>query len=383
MRFLCASDLVEDRHSGAAGSVLAIGDALQRLGHEVDYIWHDPKARWLPQHALSQLFELPRRQLRAVRQRLVVQTYATVIISQPYAYLTYEHLAKIYPTTAFLNRTHGWEERVYAAYDKYEWDGSQRVGRRVASRAVRAALSRACSRTVASCDGLIAPSSRCGEFIRTRFDAYSDKVAVIPYGIDVSVLEERPPRPRNTPPAVLYVGNYLGLKGAGVLRQVLAKVARLHPDVRVTFVVDEAGVTLVERDYRATFGARLEVRSWVDREALGQIYRAHDILIVPSLFEGFGKVWMEAMAEGTCVVAFAEGGLQDVARHEEHALLCDTGDTETLTALLNRALNDLDASQQLGRRAQEQVRLFTWERHANETERFVQRTLAKKAAAAS
>ena len=114
-----------------------------------------------------------------------------------------------------------------------------------------------------------------------------------------------------------------------------------------------------------------------------QIYRAHDILIMPSLFEGFGKVWMEAMAEGTCVVGFAEGGLQDVARHEEHALLCDTGDTEALTALLHRALNDLDTTRQLGRRAQAQVRLFTWDRHANATERFVERTLAKKAAAAS
>ena len=182
---------------------------------------------------------------------------------------------------------------------------------------------------------------------------------------------------------MLYVGNSLGRKGVGVLRTVLADVARLHPEVRVTFVVDEAGATLVERDHRDTFGAHLEIRSWVDREALGQIYRAHDTLIMPSLFEGFGNVWMEAMAEGTCVVAFAEGGLQDVARHEEHALLCDTGDTEALTALLHRALNDLDASRQLGRRAQEQVRLFTWERHANATERFVKRTLAKKAAAAS
>ena len=114
---------------------------------------------------------------------------------------------------------------------------------------------------------------------------------------------------------MLYVGNYLGRKGVGVLRTVLADVARLHPEVRVTFVVDEAGATLVERDHRDTFGAHLEIRSWVDRSALGQIYRAHDILIMPSLFEGFGNVWMEAMAEGTCVVAFAEGGLQDVARH--------------------------------------------------------------------
>ena len=180
---------------------------------------------------------------------------------------------------------------------------------------------------------------------------------------------------------MLYVGNYLGRKGVGILRTVLADAARLHPDVRVTFVVDEAGATLVERDYRDTFGTHLEIRSWVDREALGQIYRAHDILIMPSLFEGFGKVWMEAMAEGTCVVGFAEGGLQDVARHEEHALLCDTGDTEALTALLDRALNDLDTTRQLGRRAQAQVRLFTWDRHANATERFVERALAKKAAA--
>jgi glycosyltransferase involved in cell wall biosynthesis len=100
------------------------------------------------------------------------------------------------------------------------------------------------------------------------------------------------------------------------------------------------------------------------------IYQEHNILLFPSLFEGFGKVFLEGMAAGLCVVGFREGGLPDIAVHGRDALLCDPGDRRTFGQLVSAALQNPDQTEAIGRRAREVGRRFTWDRHARETEDF-------------
>ncbi len=112
------------------------------------------------------------------------------------------------------------------------------------------------------------------------------------------------------------------------------------------------------------------------RAELRKIYAAHDVLLFPSLFEGFGKTWLEGMACGLCVVGFDEGGLGDLATHGREALFCEAGDTATWEQLLLEALRHPERLAALRERAQELARLRTWDETARDTEQFCERLRA-------
>lgn len=370
MRFLMVSDFNEDPDSGAAGSILVIGKTLERLGHGVDYEWKDPRSRIIPHPSWSQLAELPRRQRRQVSRRLDSTHYDVVIVSQPYAYLVFERLAPQHPNTLFLNRTHGWEARVYDAYRRFEWDGHRSFPKRAASRTAERAIRRVCARTARSCQGMIAPASRCADYIARHYKLDPVSVAHIPYGVSEALIQQ--PRVRNSENntvRLLYVGNYIALKGTSILEEILPPLGTRHPSMHLTFVIDDASVEAVKQRY-TTFGNRLTVSPWVRRDELPGIYANHDVLLHPSLFEGFGKTWMEAMAAGVCVVGFAEGGLPDLAHHDHDALFCDAGDKTTLSNLLERCVVEPELPRRLGDNARSTIPAYTWERHAKATVRF-------------
>lgn len=367
MRFLFVAAFKPDTHSGAAGTLLAIGGALRALDHVVDFEWEPAEPARIPHATTSRLLELPGRQLRQVAQRLQQHQYDVVIVSQPFAYLIYERLTPRYPHTLFLNRTHGWEARVLAAQRRLGFGQTRGPGARWLSDVAALLTRRACRRTARASHAVIAPASRCAEYIREAYGLPSERVPAIPYGLSEPAPRATSHRAQRDPGRrMLYVGNYLPLKGSRVLESLVPPLAQEFPDASITFVADATAAPHLERLYRPAFGKRLSLRGWMDRAELDTVYSAHDILLFPSLFEGFGKVWMEAMAFGVCVVGFAEGGLPDVARDGE-ALLCPPGDLAGLSGLLRRALDDPGRAAEIGRRAWERVQGFSWERTAGET----------------
>jgi glycosyltransferase involved in cell wall biosynthesis len=373
VRWLGVSDFLPEESSGAAGSLIAIGRALERLGHRVDFEWKDPRPFRIPHATAARLLELGRRQRRQVEARLAAQSYDVVIVSQPFAHAVYERVAPRFPETLFLNRTHGWEARLYEAQRRFAWDG-----RRVPSLAARvsAALTRrACRRTARSAAGVIAASTRCAEWIRARYRLPADRVGAIPYGLDEPGGGARAPRASDRI-RLLYAGNYLPLKGSTVLEAVLPELGRRFPNAWLTLVVDPASRDRVYERFRPSFGERLAVESWLERRRLMERYTSHDVFLFPSLFEGFGKAWLEAMGFGLCVTGFDEGGLRDVARPGEEALFCPTGDIAALRGLLERVLERPKLAFEIGERARARAAAFTWERTARDTAEFAERLRA-------
>jgi glycosyltransferase involved in cell wall biosynthesis len=96
------------------------------------------------------------------------------------------------------------------------------------------------------------------------------------------------------------------------------------------------------------------------RQALAQM----DVLVLPSLGEGFGLVLIEAMASGIPVIASAAGGILDVIEHERTGLLIPPGrrDDRAFAAAILRIRRDPDLRRHLIDNALAEVRRrFTWE----------------------
>jgi glycosyltransferase involved in cell wall biosynthesis len=306
--------------------------------------------------------------LEQVARRLSTTRYDVVIVSQPFAYLVYERLAPRYPGTLFLNRTHGWEARLYAAQRRLGFAEARGAAARMLSGLSEQLTRIACRRTALASHSVICPASLCASYIRSAYGLPPSRAPVIPYGLDKRALQLAAQHlPRTGGRRMLFIGNYLRRKGSHVLEQLLPRIASEFPDAFLTFVVDQAALPLLEARYRPAFGSRLRVLTWMTRERLEAVDAARDVLLFPSLFEGFGKAWLEGMAAGLCVVGFGEGGLPDLARNGEEAWWCAPGDVSGLAALLRRALSDPQQAATIGRRAQERVLAFSWERTAEET----------------
>lgn len=378
MRFLVAAQFTPDPNSGSAGSVLAVGQGLAGRGHEVDYEWLPPNEGLLPHPALRRHFEIPLRQLKALAERLEHKAYDVVMVSQPYAYLAYELLPKLYPRTLFLNRTHGWEHRVLQSEKRLGYEPPRSALGRALSAASGAMTLMACWRTAKAAHGIISPSSRCAAFIRDTYHLPEGQVAFIRYGLGEDFLQGPPVAPPVRLPRLLFVGSYLARKGARLMEAVLPRLAERYPQLELSFVVHDEAVDEVRRAYGPAFGSRLHVHPWMPRQALMKVYAEHDVLLFPSYFEGFGKTWLEAMACGLCVVGFDEGGLADLATHGQDAFFCPAGDDAGWERLLVEALEHPERVAAVRVRGQRRARSRTWDQTAGDTEAFCERLLAAR-----
>lgn len=120
---------------------------------------------------------------------------------------------------------------------------------------------------------------------------------------------------------------------------------------RIEGIVDELGI----REF-TTFPGR------ISDEDLPLYYAAADICVVPSHYEPFGLVAIEAMASYTPVIASDVGGLQFTVMPEETGLLCPPKDEAAFATAIDRILSNPVWQHELGQNARTRVeKMFSWD----------------------
>ena len=97
------------------------------------------------------------------------------------------------------------------------------------------------------------------------------------------------------------------------------------------------------------------------QDTLPYYYSAADMLVMPSHYESFGMVALEAMACGTPVVASQVGGLAFLVQDGETGFVVPDGDPAALSERLTQLLTDDGLRERLGSRAAEYARQYSWE----------------------
>ena len=153
------------------------------------------------------------------------------------------------------------------------------------------------------------------------FDVPDDITEVIPNGIDLTTWKARPRdvhAARDTwadsGPLVVFTGRLQWEKGIHTLIAALPRLKRRIPGLRVVI----AGRGTYESDLREQakqlrLGKTLAFTGYLTHEELTGLVAAADVAVVPSLYEPFGLVALEAVALGTRVVVARAGGLAEIA----------------------------------------------------------------------
>lgn len=167
--------------------------------------------------------------------------------------------------------------------------------------------------------------------------------------------------------ALLHVGNnwfYKNLEG------LIRALAILQAEgIGNNLVLLKAGkkLTSVQRELAVSLGVSERIREvgLLDLEELQSIYWASDVLVFPSLWEGFGWPPLEAMASGTTVVCSDRGSLSEVVG--DSAVIVNPEKPEDIAEGVAKVVQNEDLRQALIMKGLERVKLFTWEKAAEQT----------------
>jgi D-inositol-3-phosphate glycosyltransferase len=210
-----------------------------------------------------------------------------------------------------------------------------------------------------------------------RQHAPAEKTCTIPPGVDTSLFR---PIARSTARArtgldqdraiVLFVGRIDPIKGIDVLlgaAQILANGQHVPRYVFVGGDLDEAGLPVGPLAAVAAEAKRLGVDEICHfagsqpQDELPLYYSAADVVAVPSRYESFGLVAVEAMACGTPVVASRAGGLTFTVEDGETGLLVAQGDHDALAQALHTLLADEAKRKYMGSMGHFSAQRFSWD----------------------
>lgn len=375
MRILQIADVYPAPDSGAAGTEYETAQALTRAGHDVRSVWADELSHHIKHYNLRYAIELPR-SLRAVMLKyLSKESFDIVQISQPHGYLAAKVLSHAGGKAHFVHRSHGFEPRV--AEEMVRWRRAypepRPLARRIATSAMGIALEHNNRGIAQFADGHLVSASECAEFLRDRYDVPASRIAAIAQGIPEAlhagaavVTPERLNR-------LLYVGQYAFVKGPMVLGQAVSELLARNPSLAFTWVCsaqhhDNARATLAPAVVdRVTF------LGWMPQAELQDVYDAHGIFLFPSFFEGFGKVFIEAMSRGLVVVASRNGGMKDVIIDGVNGFTVETGNVREFVATTQAVIADVVMAGAVSGKAIATARGLHWDRYAAECTSFYER----------
>lgn len=125
----------------------------------------------------------------------------------------------------------------------------------------------------------------------------------------------------------------------------------------------------------------LKKHIWIPRMAhfeILQFMKSQDLLIFPSLFEGFGLVITEAMSQGTPVITTQRTCGVDLIKHGENGWLVEAGSTEELLATLREILDNPSCLKKIGKAAMATARNRPWEVYGEEMAKTIAQIFKKE-----
>ena len=182
------------------------------------------------------------------------------------------------------------------------------------------------------------------------------------------------------PGSLLFVGNSEDLnKGAPYLIAALGRLRGKAP-FHLTLVdrkpEDLKVVPPLVRRYG--LGNDVTYTGRVSSEELVRLYSRSQVLVSPSLYEGFGLPAAEAMACGTAVVATSAGAFPEVVADGKTGILVPPADPDALAEAIRALLEDPDLGRRMGQAGRHRVaRRFTWRQTARQTLDLYEDVLAR------
>lgn len=223
---------------------------------------------------------------------------------------------------------------------------------------------------------VIACSGYMRDQVTTLFEVPAGQVDVVPNGVDDRAWRARPravasarARFAGDGPLVGYAGRLVYEKGVQHLVHAVPYLQPRHPGLRVVIAGDGPyRAELEEEARRLTLGSTVRFTGFLDTTQLPAMLGATDATVVPSLYEPFGMVALEAAAAGAPLAVARTGGLAEIVEPGVTGVTFPHSDPDALAGAVDQLIGDEVFARRVARRARTMVgRRYGWASIADRT----------------
>ncbi|WP_027624320.1 glycosyltransferase family 4 protein [Clostridium lundense] len=205
--------------------------------------------------------------------------------------------------------------------------------------------------------------------VQTLFKIPSDKICVIPNGVNAEDFklnfdkkEFRKKYAKEDEKIICFIGKHVFGKGVYLLVETAPEI--IHKFNNIKFVIAGVGPIrdeLQERVIQMGLSEKVLFPGYLTKDERNKLYNVSNITVIPSLYEPFGIVALEAMAGGCPVVASDTGGLSEIVQHEENGFKFINGSRESLVYNICEALENHDLCNKIRKKSMEDVKKkYSW-----------------------
>jgi glycosyltransferase involved in cell wall biosynthesis len=221
-------------------------------------------------------------------------------------------------------------------------------------------------RTLRQADLILAPSHGTAEHVVALQNIPAEKIRVLPWALDPQfealVSAPRAPLPENFPrnrPVILTVGRWLTTeryKGMDTLITALPRLLPRWPQLQLVLAGQgDDRAWLADLAEKSGISLHVHFLSNLSYTELASCYAACDMFALPSSGEGFGLVYLEAMAFAKAVIGGAHGGAPEVVQDGVTGYLVQHSDVAQLATCIETLLRDPAHARDMGERGRQRV----------------------------
>lgn len=196
----------------------------------------------------------------------------------------------------------------------------------------------------------------------------TEKIHVIPLGFDASevTFQKETVSIANRPLKILYAGRITQRKGMSYLLEAIQSFNSKDVELHIIGNIHGDGTAFKK------FSKYYTYQPGISQQELFKLYSQYDVLVFPSILEGFGLVTVEAMGAGLPVITTEHTNAAEVLKDGINGYLVPIRDSQAIKQAITRIRNMDNATfQEMRQAARETALQYTWEMYQHRVKQFL------------
>ena len=213
-------------------------------------------------------------------------------------------------------------------------------------------------KSLRACSAIVGVSNRVCNVVRERLD--SVPLFTVYNGVDTARFPSEG-KQQNTVFTVISVANLIPIKGHDYLVEAVARIKGEDLPIRLQLVgAGPEEARLKEKCAELGISDIVEFLGWQEYDEVARLMKNADMFVMPSYFEAFGCVYLEAMSAGTLTCGCFGTGADEIIHHGQDGLLLGQRSADDVYSCIRLAIDEPERALELAKNGIERAKEFSW-----------------------